>query len=121
MDRSDNNWLAVLQNFSKACMVCNRLGKMLLQEGSDPQVSAIFYRAVVQSVLIFGLETWVFPYTMSRKIEGVHVGFLRRITRQRAVQQKDGTWRKVAAEMVLEKAGTQPLGTYIERRQAKLS
>ena len=39
--------------------------------------------------------------TMSRKLEGVHVGFLRWITRQRAVQQKDGTWRQVEAETVL--------------------
>ena len=30
---------------------------------------------------------------MSRKLEGVHVGLLWRITRQRAVWKKDGTWR----------------------------
>ena len=56
---------------------------------------------------------------MYRKLEGVHVGFLRRITRQRAVQNKDGTKRQVAADTVLDKAGNQPLGTYIERSQEK--
>ena len=49
------------------------------------------------------------------------MGFLRRITRQRVVQQKDGTWRQVSAEIFLEKAGTQPLGTYIYRRQATVA
>ena len=38
--------------------------------------------------------------------------------RQGAVRQKDRTWRQVAVETVLEKAGTQTLETYIERRQA---
>ena len=55
---------------------------------------------------------------MYRKLEGVHVGFLRRITRQRAVQNKDGTKRQVAADTVLDKAGNQPLRTYIVSRQA---
>ena len=43
---------------------------------------------------------------MSRKLEGIHVGFLSQITRQRAVQQKDRTWRQVAEETVVEKDGT---------------
>ena len=58
---------------------------------------------------------------MSRKIEGVHVGFLMWITRHGSVQQKDRTWRKVSEETVLEKSGTQPLGTYIDRRQATVA
>ena len=46
------------------------------------------------------------------------MGFLRRIMRPREVRQKHRTCRKVAADTVLEKAGTQTLGTYIDRRQA---
>ena len=49
------------------------------------------------------------------------MGLLHRITRQGAVRQKDGTWRQVEAETVLERAGTQPLGTHIGRRQATLA
>ena len=49
---------------------------------------------------------------ISRDLEGFLVG------RQRAVQQKNRTWRQVAADTVLEKTGTQPLETYIERKQA---
>ena len=66
----------------------------------------MFYRTVVQSVLLFGAETWVFSKAMSRKLEGFHVGFLQRITRQRSVQQKNGAWWKVAPETVVEKVGT---------------
>ena len=56
--------------------------------------------------------------TISRNLEGVHIVFFRHITGQRAVRQEDGTWRQVTAEKVLEKAGTQYLGTYVDRRQA---
>ena len=58
---------------------------------------------------------------MSRNQEGVHVGFLKQITGQREVRQKDGTWRCVTAEKVLKKAGTHYLGSYIDRRQATVA
>ena len=38
----------------------------------------------------FGAETWVLSEEMSRKLEGVHAGFLRQITGQRSVRQKNG-------------------------------
>ena len=39
------------------------------------------------------------------------------ITGKREVWQEDENWWKVAAEKVLEKSGTNSLGTYIYRRQ----
>ena len=43
LDRSDDNWLAVLQNVSKVRRVWNRLGELLQREGAEPRVSAVFY------------------------------------------------------------------------------
>ena len=43
---------------------------------------------------------------MSWKLEGVHVGFLRQITGQKAKRQRDRIWRSEAAEKVLKEAGT---------------
>ena len=51
--RSDNIWPAVFWNVGKA----GHLGKLLCREGADPQVSEMFYREVVQAVLLFGAET----------------------------------------------------------------
>ena len=59
------------------------MGKLLRREGEDPQVSAMFYWAVFQVVLIFGAETWVLSAEMSRNMEGVHVGFLRQMKGQK--------------------------------------
>ena len=44
----------------------------------------MFYRALVQAVLLFGYETWVISEAMEKKVEGIHMGFLRHITGKRA-------------------------------------
>ena len=114
---SEDNWLEVLRNVGKVRRVWNRLRKMPLREGAETRVSAMFYRAVVQTVLLFGAETWVLSEATLRNLEGLHIGFLRQITGKKAVQKEDRTWQKVAAEKALEKAGSQSRGIYIDRRQ----
>ena len=45
-------------------------------EGAEPFVSLQFYWEVVHVVLLFGAETWVLSEAMTKKLEGLHVGFL---------------------------------------------
>ena len=52
------------------------LVKILRREGSDPKVSEMFYRAMTQAVLIFGLGTWLILAAMSRTVEWTHTWFL---------------------------------------------
>ena len=85
LDRSDDDWPAVLRNVRNACGVWIRLGKLFRREGAEPRVSAMFYQEVVQAVLLFGAETWILSEALSRNLEGVHVGFLRHIAEQRAM------------------------------------
>ena len=58
---------------------------------------------------------------MSRNLEGVHVGFLRHAMGLKSKRQRDRTWRSAAAARVLNKAGTQTLGTYIDKRQVTVA
>ena len=55
---------------------------------------------------------------MSVKINGMHVGLLRQVTGKKERRKNDGSWKKAASDSVLQGAGTQPLQTYIGRRQA---
>ena len=121
LDRSDDDWLVVLRNISKAMQVWGRLGKLLQREGAEPAVSAKFYRAVVQAVLLFGVETRVLSAPMMQRLEGAHVSFLRQVTQKQATQRRDGSWRQMTAEAVLQGAGTQSLRTYVDRRQATVA
>ena len=44
----------------------------------------MFYRAVVQAILIYGSETWVLLSEIEIKMEGTHTVLLRKITGKRA-------------------------------------
>ena len=68
LDLSDNNWFEILWDFGKAHRVWNRLGGLLHRDGADLRVSTMFYRVVVQIVLLFGAETWVLSEAMSRNL-----------------------------------------------------
>ena len=95
--------------------------KVLWREGAEPTVSKKFYCAMIQAVLLFGADTWVLLAPMSQRLEGVHVVFLRQVAKLNAKRLKDGLWHKVAAEKVLHGAGTQPLQTYLDRRQVTVA
>ena len=45
-----------------------RLGTLLRRGGADPRVVAMFYRSVVQLVLLYRLETWVLLEAIKRKV-----------------------------------------------------
>ena len=76
-------------------------------------MSALFYRAVIQVVLIFELESWVLSYVIMRLMEGSHVGFLRYITGNHARRQANGEWETPAEEEVLKLVGTKLEDEYI--------
>ena len=78
----------------------------------------MFYRSVVQAVLLFGEETWVLSSEMTKTLEGFHVGFLSQVMGNTAKIQQKWTWRRYAEESVLKEEGTQRLGTYIDKTQA---
>ena len=89
------------------------LGTLLRQEGKDPRVLEMFYRAVAQAIFLYGLETWVLSVAMEKKVEGAHTDFLRQIMGKRARWIIDGTWATPGAGVVREAAGLQSEMTYI--------
>ena len=44
---------------------------ILSREGAAPRVSGLFYKAVVQSIMLFGAETWVVTPRMGKALGGV--------------------------------------------------
>ena len=58
---------------------------------------------------------------ISRKLEGVHVGFLRKVTVKKDKRQRDGTCRSVAAAEILLESRTQILEAYIDKRQTTVA
>ena len=73
---------------------------MLKSKGADPKVAVIFYRAVTQEVILFGLYTWFLLVEMERTVEGTHTGFLRHIMGERVQRKADGEWITPKEEVV---------------------
>ena len=94
---------------------------MLRREGADSSVSEKFYGALVQAVLFFGAEMWVLSAPMAQSLEGVHVGFLRKAKKLKAERLRERLCWKAASKKVLQGAETQPIQTYLDRRQATVS
>ena len=72
-------------------------------------------------VLLFRPETWVLKTTTQKKLEGVHVGFLRQVVGMTAQNLGVNTWQKEGTERLLQAIGTKPLQEYIEKRQATVA
>ena len=52
---ADNDSPEVVRNLEKARAVCQMLTRILSREGAALQVPGFFFKAVVQSVMVFGL------------------------------------------------------------------
>jgi hypothetical protein len=81
LSRKDDDWPAVHRNLSKdskswwaqiSCILATR-------EGATPRVSGMFYKVVVQLVMLFGPESWVLSQPMLKALEGFHWRVARRL------------------------------------------
>ena len=80
-------------NLGKARKSWGRLSRVLIQEGGNPKVSGIFYKAVAQSLLLFGAETWVLIPSMERALDSFQNRVARRITEKQPRRRRtDGSW-----------------------------
>jgi hypothetical protein len=53
----DDNWPDVVNNLAKAQRPWATIYRVLIRDGATPRISAMFYNAVVQLVLLYGSET----------------------------------------------------------------
>ena len=80
LDQTYNDCPEVTRNIKQEHRVWGRLGNLLRMEGAYPRVAEILYSAVIQVVLLFGLDTWILSAAMERTVERTHPRFLRHIT-----------------------------------------
>ena len=92
MTAVDDNWPEVVGNLVKARKSWGTLLRVLSREGADKRVSGNFFKAVVQAVLLFGVETWVLTPRIERALESFLNGAARRITRRKPHRGGYGQW-----------------------------
>jgi hypothetical protein len=82
----------------------------------------MFYKAVVQSVLLYGSETWVMSPKMLSKLEGYHKESSCRLTGRTPVYHRwKDEWQYLPLGNALEEAGLFPIDEYITRRRNRIA
>jgi hypothetical protein len=110
----DNNaaW-AVRGNLKKAHAVWSRLSCMIRAENASPRACGIFYEATMQSILLFGSETWNLSPSSLKLLEGFHIRATWRFAGKRPMKLPDGTWTYPNLAQVLEDVGLKTVAHYI--------
>ena len=91
-------------------------------ENVAPRVSAKFYKAVVQSVLLYGSETWNLTQTMLAWLEGFHICVAYRMARKhKPCKGLFGNWIYPSTKDVLEECGLHPVKDYIDTHRSTIT
>ena len=93
-----DDWLTVVQNIVKAQTVWWRISKILSREGARPRVSGFFFKAVIQSVLLFDTDSWLVNPHMGRYLRGFQDQVKRRMTGRLPWKSLNRRWDNTLAE-----------------------
>jgi hypothetical protein len=55
----DDDWLAARSNLHKAWNRWTMISRVLARKTASHRISALFYKATIQTILLYGSETWV--------------------------------------------------------------
>ena len=92
MTALDDDWLAVVGNMWKLRKSRAQLSRILGREGANPRMSGIFFKVVVQALLIFESDTWVMTPLMGRSLQGVQHRVAKYITGRQPWRIQDRSW-----------------------------
>jgi len=117
----DNDSQAMRANLRKARKSWARVSRVLRAENASPKVCGVFYKAVVQAVLLFGSETWKLSPLSLKSLEGFHIRAARRMAGMRPTKNPDGTWTYPSSKAVLKAVGLKPIDHYIGVRRETIA
>ena len=82
---------------ARAKKVWSRISHILSREGSTHRVSGLFFKAVIQAVLLFRADTWVVTPRMGKALGFFQTKLMRRLTGQIPRRKTDRKWRYTSA------------------------
>ena len=89
----------------------------LSREGGDNQTSDSIYSAVIQSVMLYGSETWVMTPCIGRVWGGFHHRVAHRLMGRQPQRVRNGLWVHPPPEDAMAEAVFQEVKTYVSRRK----
>jgi hypothetical protein len=115
---TEEAWTDVCKNLVKARHRWAFIYHVLIHEGSNPHVTALFYKAIVTTTLLFGFKTSVVTPSMLDALKKIHRKIARRIKRRAPVYLRwEGQWSYLTLGNAKKKAGLLSVDEYITRRR----
>jgi hypothetical protein len=115
---TDSDWPAINRNLAKARKRWGRIRRVIVREGANARVSGYFYKAVVQSVVLYGCETWTLDEAKLNALRGFHNRITRSIAHKRGTRNpQTGEWSYPPIATAREKAGIFSMEHYLHARQ----
>jgi hypothetical protein len=68
----DNDQQAARENLQKARQRWTMIARVLARENATPRISAMFYKATIETVLLYGFETWVVTDEILKLLTSFH-------------------------------------------------
>ncbi len=101
------------ENLKKVRKSWAQVSRVLRAENASPKVCGVFYKAVVQAVLLFGSEMWKLSPASLKSLEGFHIWAARRMAGMQPTRNPDGTWKYPSSNDVLKAVGLETIDRYI--------
>jgi hypothetical protein len=120
LNEKDSDQPAIMYNLQRAREKWGRIGRILSKRSANPKVMGTFYKTIVQSVLLYGSETWVVSKQMMKILRSFHRRCSRYIMGKHIWQDSNGEWHQPSSKEVLEGAGLKTVEEYIEQRKITL-
>ena len=94
---------------------------MLTKRGATVPARGMLYKAVAQTVLIYGIDSWVATRAMLKLFEGFHHRATQKIAGMTDRHTEDREWEYPLVVDALEAAGIWSIKEYIQRQKATIS
>ena len=96
-------------------------GKVVMKTGANVRALGMLYKAVVQSVILYGSKSLVAKGEMLKLIEGFHNWVARSIMGMTVQHTTGGEWEWPLVVEALETSGIWPIKEYTQQRQATIA
>jgi hypothetical protein len=117
-ETDDDEHAANRQLTSRARARWGRIAKILTIDGASPRVMGYFYKAIIQTVLLYGSESWTLTGRMiGSRLHSFHHRVARYITGRHIKELEDGTYFCPSMKEVLNAAGMETIEVYMDRRR----
>ena len=79
--------------------------RILSRDGAAPWLSRLIFKAVVQAVLLFGAENWVFTPCICKSLGGFQAQVVRQLVGRLPWRTLNDRWRYTSAVAASKEAG----------------